>query len=257
MCHNETPLPVSGGEAVTESTVAIPLSSGTLPATLYLPDANAAPAVLIFHDIHGVNDFYRDLARRLALAGYVTLLPDFFHRQGPTDDSREANAARKRAMEQAATFGDIQAALLWLRHHERASGSVGMIGFCMGGTFVMLAASREPALDAAVSFYGFPAQERTPTAPVRPDDEDEVANIKAPLLAFWGEEDAGVGMDNVDAYTAKLKRYSKPIDVVRYPGIGHAFLTFDPAKPTYEPSQDAWSRTLTFLGEKLGTGSRA
>lgn len=252
MCHDHCPRPIAGGEAVDERSVDIPLQDGSLPAFVTVPDNRPAPALLLIHDINGVNDFYRDLARRLAVAGYLTALPDFFFRQGPpADDTREARQARMRAMEQSATLTDIECALIWLRHHEAATGEVGTIGFCMGGTLVMLAAARDPAPAASVAYYGFPNRERTPTAPVLPSDEDEAANVASPLLAFWGTGDAGVGMDNVDRYEAQLERYGKDFEFVRYENIGHGFLTFDPDAPAYAPSADAWDRTLRFLDERL------
>jgi len=252
MCHDHCPRPISGGEAIDEQTVDIALSTGSLPAIVTLPDARPAPAILLLHDINGVNDFYRDVARRLAAARYVTLLPDFFFRQGPlADDRRETRTARMQAMEQSTTLMDIESALIWLRHHEHTTGQVGSIGFCMGGTLVMLAASRDTAPTATVAYYGFPSRERTPMAPLLPSDEDEAANLQSPLLAFWGTEDAGVGMDNVDRYEAKLERYGKDFDFVRYPGIGHGFLTFDPDAPGFDQSADSWDRTLRFLDERL------
>lgn len=252
MCHDHCPRPISGGDAIDERTVEIPLSSGSLPAIVTLPDTRPAPAILLLHDINGVNDFYRDVARRVAAAGYVTLLPDLFFRQAPlADDSREARFARMQAMEQSTTLMDIESALIWLRHHEHTTGQVGSIGFCMGGTLVMLAASRDTAPTATVAYYGFPYRERTPMAPLLPSDEDEAANLQSPLLAFWGTEDAGVGMDNVDRYQAKLDRYGKDSDFVRYPGIGHGFLTFDSTAPSFSQSEDSWERTLHFLDERL------
>jgi carboxymethylenebutenolidase len=252
MCHDHCPKPVSGGEAIDERTVDIPLKTGSLPAFLALPENLPGPAVLVIHDINGVNDFYKDLARRLAIAGYVALLPDFFFRQGPlADDKRETRTARMQAMEQSVAFTDIQTAILWLRHHEASSGQVGTIGFCMGGTLVMLAASREPSPAATVAYYGFPYRDRTPTAPILPSDETEVANLQSPMLAFWGTEDAGVGMDNVDKYEEQLSRYGKEHEFVRYPGIGHGFLTFDENAPALGQSRESWEKTLQFLEKRL------
>ncbi|MDQ3655659.1 MAG: dienelactone hydrolase family protein [Chloroflexota bacterium] len=252
MCHDNCPRPISGGEAIDEQTVEIPLSAGTLPTIVTLPERQPAPVVLLIHDVNGVNDFYRDVARRLALAGYITALPDFFFRQGPlTDDRRETRTARMQALEQSTTLMDIESALIWLRHHDRSSGQVGSVGFCMGGTLVMLAASRDPAPAAAVAYYGFPHRERTPMAPLLPADEDEAANLQSPLLAFWGTEDSGVGMANVDRYEAQLERNGKEFEFVRYPGIGHGFLTFDPNAPSFRQSEDSWERMLRFLDERL------
>ncbi len=253
MCHDTCPHPISGSDAIEEMHVDLPLPDGALPAFVALPESRPAPAVLVIHDINGANDFYHDLSRRLALAGYIALLPDFFHRQGAVDTTDfDAKRARMRSMTQSETLSDIESALLWLQHHEHSTGAVGSIGFCMGGTLVMLAASRDPAPAATVAFYGFPVRERLPLAPILPADEGEVATLASPMLAFWGTEDAGVGMDNVDHYEALLQTHRKEHEFVRYPGIGHGFLTFNGDSPAAEASRDAWSRTLAFLGERLG-----
>jgi carboxymethylenebutenolidase len=126
----------------------------------------------------------------------------------------------------------------------------------MGGTLALLGASRYPAPAATIAYYGFPNRERTPTAPIVPIDENEVAGLESPLLAFWGTADAGVGMDNVDAYDAKLNRYGKEHEFVRYEGLPHGFLTFDESSPNFEGSADSWKRTLAFMEARLsGTGS--
>jgi carboxymethylenebutenolidase len=71
------------------------------------------------------------------------------------------------------------------------------------------------------------------------------------MLAFWGDQDSGVGMDNVAAYDNALTQAGKDHEFIIYPGIGHGFLTFDPDHPAYGHSQDAWQRALAFLDEKL------
>ncbi len=252
MCHDDCPHPVSGGDAISEFDTHIPAIDRQMPAFVARPDQLPAPSILIIHDINGANAFYHDVARRLALAGYIAVLPDFFHRQGPlTDDSREAKQARMRSMTQSETLSDIEAALVWIRHLGDGTGKIGTLGFCMGGTLVLLAASRDPLPDASVAFYGFPVRERTPLAPILPTDDGEVASLRSPLLAFWGTEDAGVGMDNVDRYEALLDEYDKDYEFVRYEGAGHGFLTFDEQSPSWPAAHDAWDHTLAFLGERL------
>ncbi len=262
MCHDHCAHPIRGGAPLTEFTVEIPLlDSGSLPTFVALPDAidNAAgaPAILLIHDINGPNDFYRDLARRLASEGYITALPDLFFRQGPKPETRELLRTRMAQMSQTDTLADIRSALFWLRHHKASSGKVGTIGFCMGGTLVMLAASRHPLPEASVIFYGFPYRERTPMAPIMAGDDAEAAGVESPLLGFWGDGDAGVGMDNVGKYDTLLSRYGKDHEFVIYPGVGHGFLTFDPDAVAYDASQQAWSRALSFLSDRLGRASAA
>jgi carboxymethylenebutenolidase len=252
MCHDDCPQPVRGGDALTESEVSISLVSGHLPAFLALPGSRPAPAVLLLHDINGPNAFYHDVSRRLAMAGYTTLLPDLFHRHAPlTEDTREARFARMQATEQLQVLGDIESALHWLRKHEHTTGAVATIGFCMGGTLALLGASRYPAPAATIAWYGFPNRERTPVAPILPLDTDQVSSLESPLLAFWGTADSGVGMDNVAAYDARLTEYGKPHEFVTYDDIPHGFLTFDETSPNYSAAADSWSRALTFLETHL------
>lgn len=252
MCHDDCPNPIRGGDALHESAIDLPLTTGTLPAFLARASSESAPAILLLHDVNGANAFYHDLARRLALAGYTTLLPDLFHRYGPlADDSREARFARMQATEQANLLSDIESSLLWLQQDSQATGKVATIGFCMGGTLALLGASHFPIPAATIAWYGFPNRERTPVAPIVPLDIDQVANIESPLLAFWGTADAGVGMDNVTAYDERLNEYHKPHDFVIYDDIPHGFLTFDEASPNYVAASDSWRKALAFLGTHL------
>ena len=253
MCHESCPHPISGGDHLQEEHITIPVGKDQLPVFVVAPEATPAPGVMIIHDIYGPGEFYQDLARRLADAGYLVALPDFFFRQGSIE-GRDMEAARARGTKvvQAHTFADMAATLTWLKNHEQGTGKIGTIGMCWGGSMVMLQAARAPRPDASIPFYGFPIRPRTENNPILAMDDEEVANVASPMLAFWGDQDSGVGMDNVAAYDDKLSARNAPHEFVIYPGIGHGFLTFDPASDAYEPSQDAWARTLAFLAEHLG-----
>ncbi len=256
MCHETCPHPISGGAPTTEQDVTIDHVAGfddgrlAIPAFLATPERTPAPGVLVLHDINGPNDFYRDLARRLAAAGFTALLPDLFHRLEPlAEPTREAARARGAQLDQIQTLGDIHAALIWLGEHEATSGQVGTIGFCMGGTLAFLAAAREPLPDATVAYYGFPKGQKTELAPLVPLEEAE--HVKSPLLGLWGDQDAGVGMDNVAAYDAALTQAGVPHDFVIYPGIGHGFLTFNPNAPSFDGAQDSYRRMTSFFRDTL------
>ena len=259
MCHDHCPQPIAGGAPLQEQDLTLPLGDGeSLPLFLVLPEQTPAPAVLVLHDINGANAFYHDITRRLAAAGVIAALPDLFFRQGPPrDDTRVAIRERAAELVQGATLGDVHTALHWLQHHASGTGKIGTIGFCMGGTLVMLAAARDPAPDASVIFYGFPVRQRTPTNPILASDEDEVANVASPLLGFWGDQDKPVGMENVAAYDDKLNRYHKPHEFHIYPGLGHGFLTFAPDSEASAASREAWERTLAFYREHLGAATPA
>jgi carboxymethylenebutenolidase len=258
VCHDTCPHPISGGDHLRESRVTIDVDGEELPVFVVTPNTTPAPGVMIIHDIYGPGEFYQDLARRLASAGYLVALPDFYFRHGPIP-GRDMDAARARGAKvmQEKTFADMAASLAWLRDHEDGTGKIGTIGMCWGGSMAMLQAARQPRPHASIPFYGFPIRPRTENNPVLAMDDDEVARVDSPLLAFWGDQDHGVGMDNVAAYDDKLTAQGKDREFVIYPGIGHGFLTFDPDADAFEASQDAWSRTLSFLAEHLGAPGSA
>lgn len=259
MCHDSCPKPVTGGAPVTETMTTVSRDDAEIPVLLVRPDdAAPAPGIVLIHDIHGANDFYRDIARRLALAGYVVALPNLFHREGPpSGESRQAVLARSQKAKQDNQLADLEAVATWLIGQDGCDGTFGVVGFCMGGTLTYLMAAREPRPAAGVAFYGFPAKAATANAPVRPIDEAEVAALAAPLLGIWGEQDTGVGMENVEAYADALAAAGKSLDRVVYPAVGHGFLTFDEASPGYAASHDAWDKALAFLSRHLGDGSHA
>ncbi|MEJ7763198.1 MAG: dienelactone hydrolase family protein [Thermomicrobiales bacterium] len=249
MCHAGNPAPAGEGLAIEETMVEVRVGDLAIPAFLATPGGEGRhPAVLVLHDIHGVNPFYEDLTRRLAAEGFVAMLPDLFVRQGPlAEKTPDATRARRALLDQRHALDDIARAIETLAGHARGDGTVGTIGFCMGGTFAMLAAAREPVPDASVAFYGFPAPSPTERAPLLP--LAEANSLRSPLLALWGDQDHAVGMDTVEAYRAALAEADRQFEFVVYPGVGHGFLTFDPDSPTFTVSEDAWTRTLAFLRE--------
>lgn len=253
MCHETCPHPISGGTHLQDQDLTIQLGSGeSLPLYLVLPEKTPAPTVLVIHDVYGAGPFYQDLALRLARAGFIAALPDLYFRQGPLPE-RTIDAARARSAHvmQHETLSDISSVLTWLRDHGSSTGKIGTVGMCWGGSMVMLAASRAPRPDASVAYYGFPVRERTENNQILALDDDEVANVSSPMLAFWGDQDHGVGMENVAAYDNALAEHKKPHEFTVYPGIGHGFLTFDPEAAALDQSRDAWERTLVFLSEHL------
>lgn len=157
--------------------------------------------------------------------------------------------ARRAKHSQVTALADIAKAIAWLQSHAATTGMLGTVGFCMGGTLAFLAAAREPLPDATVAYYGFPKGQKTDLAPLVPLDEPE--QVKSPLLGLWGDQDAGVGMENVEAYDAALTQSGVPHEFVIYPGLGHGFLTFDPESPAYSGAQDSYRRMVACFRDKL------
>lgn len=245
MCHPELPEGRAMPDARTRESE-IPLPSGELlPALLASPEGPPRGAVLVVNDVFGRSPFYEDLSRRLAVAGFVAADPEFFFREGPLpDQTREAAFERRARHDPARAVADLDVALDWLRAESGVAGRLGTIGFCMGGTYVLQLAARREDL-ASVCFYGFPGN----VAP------DEVDRIQGPLLGFWGDQDAGVGMDNVEALRKNLVARVVDHHFTVYSGLGHGFMKasgLEPAGDGYEQACEAWTRTLQFYRRHLG-----
>ena len=160
------------------------------------------PGIVIIHDIHGANDFYKDLAGRLADEGYLAVLPDLFVRQGELQNhSREARGPGQRARYRPDP-GRHRGNCRHVRDLKGAEGPVGVIGFCMGGTLAMLSASWSAGRMRLVSFYGFPPAR----GPGQRSRSMTSASVRAPLLLIVGDQDSGVGMENMAEVRSRARR---------------------------------------------------
>ena len=219
------------------------------------PDATA-PGVVVIHDVWGLSDHYRDLARRLADAGFAALAVNLYRREPAakiTDPGRWIRGLDDRRM-----LEEIQAAIDRLA----AAGSprVGVMGCCMGGQYAILAAAGCTGLSAAVPFYGMLSDEHGLLAPAPGETLDRARKPRSPLaaasalrcptLAFFGADDAFIPLADVRAFEAAL---ASPHRVVVVPGAGHAFLN-DTRPEMYRPdaAREAWSRMLDWLRTHLG-----
>jgi len=257
MCHPDAPSSRSVAPAAREE-VRIPLSTGEALPALYAHPAPAGPGVLIVADIYGRSPFYEDLAGRLAGAGLHPLLPDGFFRQGAlAERTREAAFARRGQLDDLRALADYSAAVDWLRRRpEVTGGRAGTIGFCMGGTFVLnLAAERDDL--ATVCYYGFPQGPRMSPNP-GPAPVDQVGSVHGPVIGFWGDQDEGVGMDNVAKLVEGLKSHGVDFEHEVYPGLGHGFLAQALTSTDHHGHAGAvgsWDRTLAFYRRHLGGGT--
>ncbi len=236
----------------------VPVPSGEqMPALLTRPASGEGPAVLIINDVYGRTPFYENLAARLAAAGFVALCPEFFFRQGPlAERTREAALERRKGLDERNTLVDLNAAIDWLKGQSGVRGDVlGTIGFCMGGTFVLNLAAERADL-ASVCFYGFPAGasgkpvEKLPPAPLTQLDQ-----MHGPILGYWGDQDHGVGMDNVEQLARGLQQRRVDFEYKIFPGLGHGFMAqsqLDPNHEAYQAACEAWTRTLSFYRQHLG-----
>lgn len=251
MCHPEVPPGVALPEVKVEE-VSIDVGDGQMPGVLALPERTPAPAVLVVNDVFGRGDFYDHLTRRIAQAGFIALDVEYFFREGPVAaDDRPAAMARREKLVQSRTLGDLDSALSFIgARSDVRGGRIGTIGFCMGGTFVLdLAATRGDL--APVSYYGFPAAKRANL----PSPIELADKMSPPILGHWGDQDEGVGMDNVRTFDEKLTAARVEHEFHIYPGLGHGFLKAmleDESATGHEAACESWKRTLEFWRRHLG-----
>jgi carboxymethylenebutenolidase len=197
------------------------------------------PAVLVIHENRGLNPYIEDVARRLAVEGFLALAPDALTPLGGypgNDDDGRAMQARRDGEKMTQDF--IAAAKL-LDTHTLSTGKVGAVGFCYGGGIVYQLAVRIPdVIDAGVPFYG------------RQPDVNDVPKIKAPLLINNAENDKRI-LNGAAAFEAALKENNKTFTAYVYPGVNHGF--HNDTTPRYDDAAAklAWSRTIAFFKQHL------
>lgn len=220
---------------------ASPLGSGGMRGYLVRPAGATGklPAVLVAHENRGLNPHIEDIARRLALAGYMAFAPDALTPLGgyPGDEDQARQLFGQ--LDQAKTLEDFVAAANVLASRSDGTGTIGAIGFCWGGGMAHRLAARLPQLAAAVPFYGdVPAL-------------TQAAKVKAPLLLHF----AGVD-DRINKawppYEEALKAAGARMQVHTYPGTQHGF--HNDTTPRFDSAAAAlaWERTLAFFAATLG-----
>ena len=218
-----------------------PQGSGTMKGYLVRPAAASGklPGVLVVHENRGLNPHIEDIARRIALDGYVAFAPDALTPLGgyPAGGEDEARALFGK-LDQAKTREDMVAGAQFLRAHTLCNGKIGAVGFCYGGGVVNLLATRVPELLAGVPFYGGPAP------------AEDVPKIKAQLLVQYAGNDARVNA-GWPAYEDGLKKAGVKYTMHMYPGVEHGFN--NDTTPRYDKAAAAlaWSRTMEFFAATL------
>ncbi|MEV4671378.1 MULTISPECIES: dienelactone hydrolase family protein [Actinomadura] len=218
-------------------------------------DGGERPAVLLTTAIAGVNDYVLRQAGRLADAGYAVAVLDYYAREGgqaPDLSSPEKIMTAVGALADETVMGDMADAVAWLKEQPGVT-RVGALGFCIGGTYALLAASRVPGLSCAVTFYGMLRYGKlSDNKPVSPIDAAE--KVGCPFLGHFGETDHLVPVADARELADRLR--GRPAEIYTYPGAGHAFHE-DFRPEVYRPvaATAAWARTHEYLRYYLGEGA--
>ena len=220
------------------ATVPSPQGNGSIKGYLVRPATDAKlPLVLVIHENRGLNPYIEDVARRLAVANYIAFAPDALTSLGgyPGDDEKGLELFGK--LDRPKMAEDFFAAATWLKTRPDGTGKLGAVGFCFGGGVVNQLAVRMGAdLSAGVPFYG-----------AQPKAED-VAKIKAPINAQYGELDARI-TDGWPAFDAALTEAKVPHEGHIYKGANHGF--HNDTTPRYDAAAAtlAWQRTVAWFAK--------
>jgi len=226
-------------ELVTEF-ITYPAATGEMKAFLARPKKGKKfPAVIVIHENRGLVPHIQDVTRRMAKEGFLAIAPDALSPVGGTPEDVSNVGELFKQLKPEETTKNFVAAVKYLKTNPLSTGKVGCTGFCWGGAMTNQVAVNAPDLNAAVPYYG-----RQPV----PED---VEKIKAPIMAHYAGNDAGINA-GIPAFEEALKKYNKEYQIFMYEGASHAFNNDSNAERYNEQAAKlAWGRTIGFFKEKL------
>jgi carboxymethylenebutenolidase len=218
-----------------------PKGGGKMRGLLARPKADDSkfPAVLVIHENRGLNPYIADVARRLAVQGFLALAPDALTPLGGYPGNDDEGRAMQAKRDPAQMTEDFIAATEFLKAHPKSNGKVGAVGFCYGGGVVNTLAVRIPnTIAAGVPFYG-----RQPGA-------EGVPKIEAPLLIHYAGLDTRVN-EGWPAFEKALKASDKKYEAFIYPNVNHGFHNDTTPRYDKQAAELAWTRTIEFFKKHL------
>ena len=227
--------------------VDVKLADGTKIVTwvVYPEKKEKAGVVIVIHEIFGLSDWVRGVTDQLAADGFIALAPDLLSGMGPNGGGTQALGEDVtkviRTLTPDAVVARLDAVRAYALKLPAANGKMGAVGFCWGGSASFNYATAQPALDAAVVFYG-----------TSPDDAAAYEKIKAPVRGHYGGDDARVDA-TIPTAEAEMKKLGKSYTAKIYEGAGHGFLRQQAGREgaNLKAAQEAWPATVAFFRERL------
>jgi carboxymethylenebutenolidase len=211
------------------------------------------PGIVLIHHRPGWDEFYQEFAERLAKHGHTVICPDLYCRFGHgTPDDVAARVRAEGGVHDDSVVADCEAALRWLQRQPEWNGKAAVMGSCSGGRHAVLVASRVEGFAAVVDLWGggvVPDGDDDPARPVAP--LELTADLDAPLLGIFGNDDRNPTPADVDVHEAELRKHGKDYEFHRYDGAGHGFFYYHGAAYRPEQAMDAWGKLFAFLGDRL------
>lgn len=241
----------AAGLAAGETTV--PTDKGDLPAYFARPDGTGPfPTVLVIEEIFGVHEYIKDICRRLAKAGYFAVAPELYARIGDLSKMTDVNAIVRDVISKTPDdqlLRDLDATAAWAVSNRGDPKRLAVAGFCRGGRDVWLYTAHNPALKAAVAWYG--PVGGTPSD-IQPHNAADVATeLKAPLLGLYGGQDAGISVADVQAAAAKAAGAGKTVRIHVFDDAPHGFHA--DYRPSYRKAdaEAGWQEMLGWFNKYL------
>jgi carboxymethylenebutenolidase len=211
------------------------------------------PIILVISEIWGVHEYIRDSTRRFAKLGYYAIAPELFAREGGVGQLTDIQEILKIVLSQKReqTLGDLKATVDFAKTRPNVkASSVGVTGWCWGGSTTYQVAATNPDIKAAVAWYGPPARPyQGASGPVT--GFDLAKDIKVPLLGLYGENDKSPTPDDAKKFIEMVKKNNPADEIVIYPGAGHAFHA--DYRPSYNKAaaDDGWKRCTGWFEKYL------
>ncbi|CAN5527258.1 MAG: dienelactone hydrolase family protein [Actinomycetota bacterium] len=221
--------------------VEFPSNGSTAPGYLSTPTSGSGIPVVVLQEYWGLEDHIRDVCDRLAAEGFVALAPDLYRGETTTQPDEAEQKMMAMSMDQAER--DMRGAVDYLAQHEATQGrGVGSVGFCLGGGLSVWAASANPRVTAAVSYYY-----------LMPHGKPDFSKIEAPVLGHFGTADDFVSVDDAKSLEQEMKDAGVDVRFEFYEGKGHAFFNDTDRLGTYDAdaASESWVKTLEFLRANL------
>ena len=209
------------------------------------PPVGYGPGVLVMQEWWGLDSGIKEMADRLAAAGFVALAPDLYHGQLAGHDEMDKAAHLMHSLPPERAGRDMSGAVDYLANHSAVtSNGIGVVGFCMGGMLAFIIATNRPdKVKALVPFYGFP----------KGYTEPDWSKLTASISGHMAEHDDFFPPAAARALEAKLRGMGKRVTLTVHPGTGHAFMSSHNALGTFHPTLAAqiWPEVVSFLHRTL------
>ncbi|HEX3862461.1 MAG TPA: dienelactone hydrolase family protein [Stellaceae bacterium] len=231
--------------------VKVPTADGEMPAYRAMPNKGGPfPTVLVVQEVFGVHEHIKDVCRRLAKLDYFAIAPELYARQGDPSKYTDIPKLISDVVVKVPTdevMSDLDATVIYAHASGKAdTKKLGITGFCWGGYTTWMYTAHNPALKAAVAWYGGD-RKITPLTPQNP--VDIAAELKCPLLAFYGGQDKSIPKETIEKRQELCKAANKTCEYKIYPDAPHGFNA--DYRPSYraDDAKDAWGRMLAWFKE--------